>query len=280
MVYSTFGKDFFKKKFVSSSLTAIKMKIYKIEKDKKTLNYTEPFLFVTNILTLMLAWKQNTEMFIQKELLGKTVIEFSKVQEKLDKMEILSKTVKVKSINVVDSDVIASEVNVVKWLMIALIVVLSAYSVYVLYMKWIGFSFAALLPKIDIPLDWLPYINQKNFFECILGEFTIRFNISGKKVDKIEAKHLEDLCYKPLEDILSSNSSVCKNLVRDATEALKSTEDVIKVSECVDENSPLFFDPATLESVNEKSPLFFDPATLESVQTSAEMVQTVLNGIG
>ena len=223
--------------------------VYKIGKDKKTLNYIEPFLWLTNMLTIILVWKQNIELRIQKELLEKTVFEFNKIQEKLEKMETLSKTFEAKPINVVDHAAVASEVNILKWLIILLIIALSAYSVYVLYMKWLGFSFTSLLPKINIPIDWLPFMNQKNFFECILGDYTLRFNISGKTVDSVEVKHIEDLSYKPLEDILNKHPSACENLLTEATEVLKKTEDAI-------------------------------PVALESVQNPAEVVQTLLNGIG
>ena len=76
-------------------------------------------------------------------------------------------------------------------------------------------------------------MEKKEFLEFILGEFTIRLKIKNGDVVSSEAKHLSDMIYRPLEDLLNSKSGLSK--------------------EVLDQTSSLFSDPELAHTVASQS---------------------------
>jgi hypothetical protein len=110
---------------------------------------------------------------------------------------------------------------------------------------------------MELPYDLIPLLKKSKAFEVILGDYTLRLTTAGKNVQSIEAKHLEDTTYKPLEQVLQQNNSAVKDITTNATQTLLESTESSEIA----------------------SRLYLDPDVADAVTTVADSVQTVLNVI-
>ena len=64
-----------------------------------------------------------------------------------------------------------------------------------------------------MPSKFLPFLEKREFFEFMLGEFAIRINIENDNVVSSQAKHLSDMAYKPLEEFLRIKPDISKEVL-------------------------------------------------------------------
>ena len=213
-------------------------------------------------------WQQNTQIKDQKSLIDKIFLTSGKIQEKLEKLENSAKSIGQPEIPVSAEMYSSMSMVHVKWFVVVVVVAVSVFYTYVFYSKLLNLTLLSFLPQWNIPLDWLPYLKKNSFFECILGEYSLRINISGKTVSSIEGKHLEDLSYQPLEELLRKSTSAAADILAGASKVL-SVGDPSSSSNSV----------ASTSSLAETSPLFFEPGIAEGVVASSDALASILSVI-
>lgn len=251
------------------------MIIKRIEEKNNDPAWSELLLWLTNLATLILLWSQNVKITAFNEKLLAMSLNNEQMKHKLQFIEKAEKhTIIVKNVSQVN------DVSLLKWLLIALVFAISLYCAYLAYIKWMGFSFISLLP--DLPLGWVPFLKKSDFFECILGDYTLRINLSSNKINSIQAKHINELGYKPLEDVLEKSGDISGHLISNATRLLVDVkipdETAQKVTEKVVEKAT--GSTGSMESLESLiSPLFFEPPVIENTLSTLDTIQSVLGSI-
>jgi hypothetical protein len=141
-----------------------------------------------------------------------------------------------------------------RWCVYVLLVIIAYYLGCYLYAQFLNVSIWTFLPKIPVPCKFLPFLEKEEFFEFILGEFTIRLKVNNGNVIFSEAKNLSEMCYKPLEDLLNSKSDVTKDIV--------------------EQTSSLFLDPAPVTAAATNG---LDPGAVTAAATNAEILNSVFS---
>ena len=80
------------------------------------------------------------------------------------------------------------------------------------------------MPKISVPSKLFSFFEKQEFIEFILGEFTIRLKIKNGNVIFSEAKHLSDMGYRPLEELLSTKLNFSKEVINQGNSLLSNPE--------------------------------------------------------
>ena len=212
-----------------------------------TVTLTECFLFGTNLVLLGSVYGQyikiDSQNLLLDELSSKLVDlqnSFSGLEQKmlLEKSEIvlIEKLVEDKTQFFLSS-------GFYHWCFYVLLLMIACYSGCYLYAKILNISIWTFLPKITVPSIFLPFLEKKEFFEFILGEFTVRLNVINGNVVSSEAKHLSDMTYQSLEDLLTNKQDFSK------------------------------------EVMNQTSKLYLDPEVASAVVTHCETLSSVFSGV-
>lgn len=82
------------------------------------------------------------------------------------------------------------------------------------------------MPKIPVPHKFLSFFQKQEFIEFILGEFTIRLKIKNGNVIASEGKHLSDMSFSPLEDLLNTKLNLSREVI-DQTSSLFTNSEVV-----------------------------------------------------
>jgi hypothetical protein len=111
-----------------------------------------------------------------------------------------------------------------RWCIYALLLIIAYYLGYYLYAKILKISIWTILPKIAVPYKFLNFFEKQEFLEFILGEFTIRLKIKNGNVIFSEGKHLSDMIYRPLEELLSTKSNLSTEVMNQGSSLLSNPE--------------------------------------------------------
>lgn len=218
---------------------------------------TELFFVFTNLATFSLLLWQNIQTKMQEQSLLTLTSKMDKIKERVGIIEQLPGAPEKHAVILLNNAGQSQQPNLLKWVLIVILLAVTVYGAYILYAKWFSFSLFAYLPTMELPYDLIPLLKKSKAFEVILGDYTLRLTTAGKNVQSIEAKHLEDTTYKPLEQVLQQNNSAVKDITTNATQTLLESTESSEIA----------------------SRLYLDPDVADAVTTVADSVQTVLNVI-
>lgn len=83
-------------------------------------------------------------------------------------------------------------------------------------------------------------MEKKEFFEFILGEFTIRLKVKNGNIVLSEAKHISDMVYSPLEDLLHTKPDFSKEVINETSSLFLDAETAISTVNHMETLSSVF----------------------------------------
>jgi len=165
---------------------------------------------------------QNLQLEKQQEHILELSSQLGELKESFVLLEEKSLLTKETSGLIVDNSLGILNSNLFYWCVCLLVLIVLVYFASIFYAKVMNFSILSLLPKIEIPYDLIPFVKKSQFFEFIVGEYSIRFSVKEGVVTSVHGKGLDDMEYLPIEELLAKGKFVGTDILARSTEVLSS----------------------------------------------------------